>query len=105
MFARVVTSQTKPEKVEEMIRGFREIVLPEKNKQKGLKQAYMLVNRQTGKSIAISLWENEQAVKEYEAVAGGMASQMNQAMSTTMPPTVEIYEVAVAKVPATAGIK
>ncbi len=101
----IVTQQRSPEKVEEEIRGYMEKALPELKKQKGFKQGYFMINRQTGKAIGISTWENEQAVKDSVATFNRMASEMNQALGTNMTPTVEIYEVAVAEVPTAVGMK
>ncbi len=105
MFARIVTTQGKPEKMEEGIRAYREMVLPELKKRKGFKQGYLLINRQTGKSIGISMWESEQAAGDYSAMLSQMYQQVNQRVGMTQEPTVENYEIAVAEMPMTVGMK
>ncbi len=104
MFARVVTAQGKPGKAEEGIRGYRERLLPEIKKTKGFKQGYFLINRQTGKAIGVTLWETEEAAKNNE-LAARVAPLVNQKFGVTQPSTFEVYEVAVAEVPMTVGMK
>ncbi len=105
MFARVVTTQGKPELVDEGIRAFQEIVLPELKKHQGFKQWYLLINRQTGKSMGVSMWESEQAPMVDSAMMSQMYQQVKQKVGMTQEPMVENYEVAVAEVPTLVGMK
>ncbi len=105
MFARVVMSQGEPERFEEGIRAFREIVLPELKKHEGFKQAYLLVNRQTGTSMGVSMWESEQAAQASPDMISQMYQQVKQKIGMTQEPMVENYEVAAAEVPTPAGMK
>jgi len=59
MYVRVVTTHVLPEKADEAIRIWRDSVMPAAKKQKGFKSARLLVDRKTGKSLAIGLWETE----------------------------------------------
>ncbi len=104
MFARVVTTQGNAEKMEEGIRAYREMLLPEIKKVKGFKQSYLMINRQSGKVIGISIFENEDSARNNE-LAARVAPQVNQKIGANQPSTFEVYEVAVAEVPGAVGMK
>jgi hypothetical protein len=105
MLARVVSIQGKPEKVNDAVRYFKEQTLVNAKKVKGFKQGFMMVNRQTGKVIAMVHWENQQAIQDSGSLASRVIPEMNQAAGATQDPMVEIYEVAVAEVPTPVGMK
>jgi len=54
-----------------------------------------LVDRQTGKAIAITLWEDEQALRASEERANALRATVAEEMHATEQPTVDRYEVAV----------
>ena len=55
----------------------------------------MLVDRQTGSAIAITLWQDEQALRASEERANALRAQAAEQMGASGEPTVERYEVAV----------
>lgn len=59
MYARVTTIQISPYRLEEAIGVLREQVVPVIEQQNGFKGYLMLVDRGTGNSINITLWEEE----------------------------------------------
>ena len=59
MYARVTTIQISPYRLEEAIGVLREQVVPTIQQQNGFKGYLMLVDRGTGSSINITLWEEE----------------------------------------------
>ncbi len=59
MHARVNNRQVTPDKMDEVIRTYRDVTVPDRRAQKGFKGGYILTNRDTGKVIAIALWETE----------------------------------------------
>ncbi len=67
MNARVVTVQSKPDKVEEAVSLWRDEVLPIAKQQQGFKGVLLLLDRGTGKTISISLWESEADMKAGES--------------------------------------
>ncbi len=103
MFARIVTTQAKPEKIEEGIRAYREMLLPKIKKMKGFKQGYLLVDRRNGKVIGISMFESEESAKNQQIFS--QSGQVNQILGSTQTPTFDVYEVAVAEVPSAVGMK
>lgn len=59
MYARVTTIQISPYRLDEAIGVLREQVVPAIQQQNGFKGYLMLVDRGTGNSINITLWEEE----------------------------------------------
>ncbi len=95
MHARVATVQYQPGKMDEGIQLYRESMLPETRQQRGFKGAMGLVDRSTGKSILITLWQTEA-----DAQASGTSSAYLQAHIAKFAslwaaaPVFETYEVA-----------
>ena len=85
MHARVNYRRIPPDKMDEAIRIYRDVVGSDRRAQQGFKGGYVLMNRSTGKLIAIALWETE----------GDMVAAVpprNAEAVTRDPPTRETYE-------------
>jgi len=67
MFARVLRSQLKIDKIAEATRTFREIVIPLCRKQRGFKGGYYMSDAKTGESVAMTLWQKEDDMLANEA--------------------------------------
>ena len=93
MHARVTIFQTKPGKMDEAIRMYRDSVVPGSKQQKGLKGIYLLTDRNTGKGISIALWQTEADMKASESSSLQQAAQFKDLLSA--PPVREQYEVSV----------
>lgn len=95
MHARLLTAQVSPEKTDEFIQLWHNQILSTYQEQPGWKSARLLVDRQTGKAILISLWDTEA-----EGQASGTGSAQGQKVHAiighllTGRPVVEHYEVA-----------
>lgn len=94
MHARVTSLSGSPADVEDGVANFRENVVPF-TREPGGKGALLLVDRQTGAAIAITLWEDEAALRASEERANALRAQAAGEMGASRPPTVERYEVAV----------
>ncbi len=94
MFARVSTLQGPANEVDEGIRYVRENVLPRAAQMDGYKGAYLLVDRQSGESVSVTLWESEEAVRAAEGAMNQTRSQGVQALGATNM-TTEVLELAV----------
>jgi len=94
MFARVSTFQGSPERVDEGIKIAEEQALPAAKALEGFKGMLMLVDRDTGNSIAVTLWESEEAmnasVEAANKIRGNVASAAGEQIVS-----VEQYEVAI----------
>ena len=66
MFARVSTYEAHPEQLDEMNSEGVEHVLPALRKQDGFSGGLVLADRETGKVLAVTLWESEQAMEATE---------------------------------------
>ena len=92
MFARVVTGQFSPDKLDEAIQLWQEMVVPSVQQQKGFKNARFLVNRKTGKVTSMGLWETE---ADLLASIQWNQGQLDKFVNLVIvPPIVEHYELA-----------
>jgi hypothetical protein len=66
MFARVSTYEGRPEQLDEMHHEGVEHVLPALEMQGGFSGGLVLAGRQSGKVLAVTLWESEQAMDATE---------------------------------------
>jgi heme-degrading monooxygenase HmoA len=67
MFARILRSPLKIDKIAEATRTFREIVLPLCRKQKGFKGGFYMTDPKTADSVAITFWESRDDMLATEA--------------------------------------
>lgn len=66
MYAGVTILDMATDKMDEAEALYRDFVVPMFNGLEGARGLMLLVDRSTGKSISIGLWDNEEAAKEYE---------------------------------------
>ena len=59
MFARLFSTLIGNEKLDELIRIWRDLDTPEMKSIQGYLGAYLLTNRETGKAISMTLWDSE----------------------------------------------
>jgi heme-degrading monooxygenase HmoA len=96
MYARVSIAPAVPGKSDEVVRIYRESVVPACKTQKGFKGLYLLHDRKTGKGITMSLWETEADMTAAEA-SGFYQQQVAKFKDVlTGPPVKETYEVSIA---------
>ena len=60
MYARLFSAQVKSDKLDELIKVWRDMDTPEMKSEKGYRGAYLLTDRKTGKAISMTLWDSEQ---------------------------------------------
>ena len=93
MNAKVVIFQIKPGKQGEVVRLFKEFVIPGAEKQKGFKGGLLLTDPNTGKATSIALWETEADIKASEASGYYKEWVAKLSDAIALPPVREIYEV------------
>jgi len=93
MHARVTTISGSPADADAGIENFRANVVPFARDQG--KGAILLVDRQSGEAVAITLWEDEQALRATEESANALRADAAGQMGAAQAPTVGRYEVAV----------
>ncbi len=69
MFARVSTFQGPPDRTADGIRVAREQILPAARLQDGFLGIYLLFDRESGRSLSITLWETEEDMRASEEAA------------------------------------
>ena len=82
MFARVLRSHLKLDKVDDAARMFEENVLPLCRKQPGFRGAFFMKDAGTGDSVVITLWEDRDAM---------MASETNRFFQEQVAKFVPFY--------------
>lgn len=96
MYARITTTLISPYRMDEAINTIREQVVPAAQQQQGYKGYIMLVDRGTGKSIVITMWEEEGD----RDVTGTNSNYYRDAIGQVVPfltgaPTVEDLEIVI----------
>lgn len=94
MYARVSTITGSPDQAEAGITDFTENVTPW-IKENGGRGGILLMDRETGKAIAITLWNDEETMRQSEEAANEHRRRVTDEMQGSQSPTVERYEVAV----------
>lgn len=96
MHARVTTISGSPADADAGIDNFRTNVVPFAREQG--KGAILLVDRDSGEAIAITLWDDEQSLRATEESANALRAGAADEMGATDAPKVGRYEVAVFEV-------
>lgn len=91
MFARVSVYQSEPDRIDDVAKSF-------ENRRgvqelQGFIDAYVLVDRNSGKAITLTLWENEQAANESAEKAKELRDSAAEEFGGSVE-SVETYEVA-----------
>jgi len=95
MHARVTTiTGASPDQAEQGIADFRDNTAPGV-KEIGGRGAIMLIDRETGDGMAITLWDDEDAMRASEEQANELRRGALEALGSTQEPSVARYEVAV----------
>jgi heme-degrading monooxygenase HmoA len=93
MFARVSTIHGTPEHLEEAIRY---LAAPASFRQaQGFKGNYLLVDRERGKMLTISLWETEADLQATAESVNPLRQEGARLAGAAELPSVEVYEVAI----------
>ena len=98
MYARVSTLEGPPELIDEGLRQVREVVLPGARHIDGFKGMIALADRQSGKTLGITFWESEEAIRASEEAANRLREESAEAGGGTIA-GVERYEVGLFEVP------
>jgi hypothetical protein len=93
MHARVNTFEGSVDRVDEGIRDMQERIVPWTREVDGCKGAIALVDRESGKTIGITLWESQDKMLASESGAAELRSASADVIGAT--PQVERYEVVI----------
>src|SRR5687768_14141527 len=75
MFASVSTYQGPADQIDDGIRYAQENIVPSLQEVEGFEGIYLLVDRQIGKVLTITLWESEDALRASEEEANQLRSE------------------------------
>jgi heme-degrading monooxygenase HmoA len=100
LFARVSTFEGSPEQVDQLTRYATERVVPALHELEGFNGVLGLADRQSGRVIAVTFWETEEALRASEEEANQLRDDSAQAASETVA-SVERYEVTFGEVKGT----
>ena len=92
VYARVSTLEGPPELMDEGLRQAREVVLPQGRLMDGFKGMIALGDRHSGKTVGITFWESEEAMRASEEAANRLRKESAEAGGDTIV-SVERYEV------------
>ena len=92
MHARVSIFEGSPDQIDEMLRQAQEQVLPSARQMDGFKGLIALGDRQSGKTLGITFWESEEAMRASEEAANRMRGETAEASGEQIA-GVERYEV------------
>ena len=99
MFARLMIGTSKMDKLDDAVRIYKESIIPVAKSQKGYRDAYLLIDRKTGKEVSISLWDSEKdaedAIATYQKNSYLQEQISHLRESLTVGPVREGYEVSV----------
>lgn len=69
MFARVTTQQGSPDGLDASLKVVQEQIVPAAREMSGFERILILADRASGKSLGITLWESEEAMRASEETA------------------------------------
>jgi hypothetical protein len=92
MHARVTISETDPDKVDLALQVINDDIIPAAKQIPGLKGAYWLGDRVTGKGVTITLFESEEALKNSEETGKQLRSEAAKKIGLTIQ-SIDRYEV------------
>ncbi len=93
MNAGVVKSTLKKTDIDMAVKEYTETVLPAIATHEGARSAMLLLNRDTGESLSIALYENEAAAKSFAPKAEKLIASMKQYRSDKTEPKRELFEI------------
>jgi hypothetical protein len=98
VYARHVTVRGSGEKIDEGIRSVREQVIPILQQCEGFRGQLLLVDRDKGEAIGISLWDTEENMQASEEKVSGARQQTADQLDAGAP-EVDLYELPVFETP------
>lgn len=95
MHARVTTLQLQPDKIDDAVAGLEQNDVPMFKGLDGFKGFTLMVDRQSGKAVANSYWESEEAMRASEEAVKDARASAAETGGASSEPQVERFEVAI----------
>jgi len=93
MHAGVVKSKNKKSDLNQAAKEYKETALPALATHKGNRSGMLLVNRETGDTISIGIYDDEASAKSFAPKAQKLIESFKKFQSGTAEPTRELYEI------------
>lgn len=93
MYARVTTFYIRIEHIEKAMEIYRDSIIPAARKQKGFISGSAFVDRETGKGLAITIWEKEEDIQVNEENQYYQEQLLKLMVTFTKDPMREAFEV------------
>jgi hypothetical protein len=97
VYARVSTLEGPPAPMDQLLSEVREVVLPRAKQMDGFKGMIALGDHHSGKTLGITFWESEEAMRASEEAAKRLREESAEGVGDTIE-AVERYEVALFEV-------
>jgi predicted ester cyclase len=94
MHTGVVKSKFKKTDIDKGIKEYKESILPAIATHQGARSAFLLLNRETGDTISVAMYDDEAAAKAFAPKAEKLIASMKKYQTGTADPQRELYEVA-----------
>ncbi|NIM12805.1 MAG: hypothetical protein GTO45_11925 [Candidatus Aminicenantes bacterium] len=88
MYARHITAKIRPEKVDEALKLYEESVVPEGREQNGYRGLFVLIDKEIGKVVAITLWDSKEDAAANEE-SGYLQQQIDKFKDFLLEPVVK----------------
>jgi len=92
MIVRIASVQVAPQRIDEIVSRYRETVRPIHQQSDGLRNHYVLVDRQSGQMRILGFWDSQEALEAAKPTLEPAREQLWSEFQET--PTLEAYEVA-----------
>ena len=93
MFARITTAHGAPEMLDTGIATVREGLRASRRRIAGFRGGYVLVDREGGKHMSVTLWDTREAAETQSELAPEARRRLLDAFGLSQAPTHEIFEV------------
>src|SRR3981081_2838752 len=93
MHAGIVRSKLKKTELDKAIKEFKETALPTLASHPGNRSGMLLINRETGDSISIGIYEDESSAKAFGPKAEKLVESFKKFQSDNSEPKRELYEI------------
>jgi len=92
MYARVITLQAQPARLEELIDFYKGCIVPAGERQPGFEGLTLLTDEKVGRALSVAFWRTKSEMCAFDSDCVAQLAD-DFAAFLDAPPTVEIYEV------------
>lgn len=92
MYARVITLQVQPARLEELLPFYHECVVPAGERQPGFEGLTLLTDEKTGRALSVAFWRTKSEMCAFDRNCVARLAD-DFAAFLDLPPTVDMYEV------------